>query len=232
MINPFRHVITCSGAFSVLLLINCGGENKYSQSENSVAFDSIKVSPYSGNTAVAITHSVKDYEEWLKVYTDVSDPDSRLSVYASPDDPNLITVFALTKSHSDAKNAFDSEASKKAMDEAGVTSPPVLHYYDVRYRASDATDKIYRVGVSHVVINYDQWKKIFDEDEPIRREAGLELRAISTNADDPTMVNIMFATNDVDKAKDLIHSDDLKKRMAESGVRSEPELTVLKVPKR
>ncbi|MEJ0055213.1 MAG: hypothetical protein WDN75_05890 [Bacteroidota bacterium] len=228
----FRPALPLSGALSLLLLLaNCGGENKSQQSENSAAFDSVKISDYSGNTAVAVTYSVKNYEEWLKVYTDVSDPESRLSVYASPDDPNLITVFALTKSHRDAKNAFDSDASKKAMEDEGVTSPPVLHYYDVKYRASVATDKLYRLGVSHAVANYDQWKKVFDEDEPVRKEAGLELRAISTNADDPSVVNIMFATNDVDKAKDLIHSDDLKKRMAEGGVRSEPEVTVLKVPK-
>jgi hypothetical protein len=225
-------LLTLAFALSLfLLLIGCSGENKTHQSENSAAFDSVKVSQYSGNTAIAVTHSVKDYDEWLKVYTDVSDPDSRLSVYASPDDANLITVFELTKSHTDAKNAFDSDDRKKAMEQAGVSSPPLFHYYDVKYRVTDKTDKIYRVGVTHAVTNYDQWKKVFDEDEPIRREAGLELRAISTNADDPNIVNIMFATNDVDKAKDLINSTDLKKRMAEGGVRSEPELTVLKVPK-
>jgi len=119
----------------LLVMFSCGGEKAASEGDNSQAFDSVKAPVYSGNTAVAVTHTVKDYA---------------------------------------------------------------------------------------------QWKRIFDEDEKIRRDAGLELRAISTNAEDPSMVHIMFATNDVDRAKDLIHSNDLKKRMAESGVIGEPTLTVFK----
>ena len=214
----------------MMLVVGCGGGKSSSEAENSSAFDSVKLPAYSGYTAVAVTHPVKNYDLWLKVYTDVSDPNSRLSIYASPDDPNLITVFELTKSHKDARNSFASDELKKAMQDAGVISEPVYHYYDIKYRASGKTEKLYRLGVSHGVENYDRWKKIFDEDEPIRAEAGLELRAISTNADDTSIVNIMFATNDIDKAKDVINSEELKKRMTEAGVRSEPEFTVFTVP--
>ncbi len=214
----------------VVLAAGCGGGKTSPHENNSLAFDSIELSAYSGYTAVAVTHPVKNYDLWLKVYTDVSDPNSRVSVYASPDDPNLITVFELTKSHKDARNSFASDELKKAMLDAGVISEPIYHYYDVKYRATGKTDKLYRLGVSHRVENYDRWKKVFDEDEPIRAKAALELRAISTNADDPTMVNVMFATNDIDKAKDLINSDELKKRMSEAGVRSDPEFSVFKVP--
>ena len=216
----------------VILLIftaGCGGKNSNQQAENSAAFDSVKLPSYSGYTAVSVTHSVKDFGSWLKVYTSISDPESRISVYASPDDPNLITVFELTKSHKDARHSFDSERLKKALRDAGVTSPPVYRYFDIKYRASSKTDKVYRLGVTHAVVDYDRWKKAFDEDEPLRTEAGLELRAISTNAEEPSIVNVLFATNDIDKAKDLINSDELKRKMSEAGVRSEPEFTVLKV---
>lgn len=215
--------------FLLSLMAGCGGKNSTRQSENSAAFDSVKLPAYSGYTAVAVTHSVRNYGSWLKVYSTVSNPESRISVYASPDDPNLITVFELTKSHKDAKSAFASSELKKAMLEEGVTSEPVYRFYDIKYRASKKTDKIYRLAVSHSVTDYDIWKKAFDEDEPLRTEAGLELRAISTNADDPAIVNVMFATNDIDKAKDLINSDELKKKMSAAGVRTEPEFTVLKV---
>ena len=150
-------------------------------------------------------------------------------MFASPDDPNLITVFELTKSHKDARTSFASDQLKQTMHDEGVTSEPLYRYYDIKYRANRKTDKIYRLAISHTVVDYNNWKKAFDEDEPIRTEAGLELRAISTNADDPTIVNVMFATNDIDKAKNLINSDELKKKMSAAGVRSEPEFTVLKV---
>lgn len=114
---------------------------------------------------------------------------------------------------------------------AGVSSTPVVRFYDIKYFATGKTDKMYCIILSHAVADYAIWKKFFDEDEPIHNEAGLDLLSISTNAEDPNIVNVMFATNDVKKAKDLINSSDLKKRMTESGVQSEPILTVLKTTK-
>jgi hypothetical protein len=61
-------------------------------------------------------------------------------------------------------------------------------------------------------------------------QAQLELRAISTNADDPLIINVMFATDDIEKAKNVINSGELKKRMKEAGVLTEPDLSVFRVP--
>ncbi len=222
-------VLSLLGPASLLLIFTGCSKPTSRQAENSLAFDSVKAPAYSGSTVVGVTHSVKNYEEWLKVYNEDSDPDSRISIYRSPDDPNLITVFELTKSHADARNLYASARLKQVMMERGVTSEPVYAYYDMKYRASDKTDKLYRLGVTHKVADYERWKQEFDKEEPIRAEAGLELRAISTNADDPSIVNVMFATDDIDKAKNLINSDELKKRMDEAGVESKPSFTVFKV---
>lgn len=213
----------------VLFLTSCGTKSS-DQAANEVAFDSVKLTPYSGFTAVAMTHEVHDYRTWLTAYNDLSDPDSRVSIYASPEDPNLITVFELTKSHKEARNAFSSPHFREILQAEGVTTEPVLSYFDVKFRASSSTNKIYRLGVSHEVDNYEHWRKVFDEDEPIREKANLELRAISTNADNPNMVNILFATDDIEKAKEVINSEELKKRMTEAGVRSEPVFAVFRVP--
>lgn len=213
----------------LVIALGCGGK-KTTEIDNSQAFDSVKLSPFSGQTAVGVTHRVKDYAQWLAAYEQNSNPEARISVYSSPDDANLVTVFQLTTSHEAARKDFGSDELKSAMSTAGVTSEPVVAYYDIKFRSETPSEKIYRIKVMHTVTNYDQWKKIFDEDEKVRTEAGLELRAISTSAEDPSIVHIMFATDNVDKAKDLINSDDLKKRMTEAGVESQPELTVYKVP--
>ena len=212
-----------------ILMVACGGKNSH-QAENAAAFDSVRLGSYSGYTEVEMTHKVKDYKEWLKVYADRSDPDSRLSIFASPEDPNLITIFELTNSHEAARNAFSSQQFAEVMRDEGVTSEPIFNYYDIRFRESGKTNKLYRLGVSHEVQDYEKWKKIFDEDEPVRARANLELRAISTNAENPKMVNIMFATDDIDKAKEVINSDELRKRMTEAGVRSEPVFAIFRVP--
>lgn len=214
----------------IMIAASCSSDKKQSANGDSTAFDTARLPAYSGYTAVAVTHTVKDFDSWLKAYTDASEPASRLSIYASPDDPNLITVFELTKSHEDAKNNFTSDKLKEVMRNAGVLGEPKYQFFDVRYRATNPTSKVYRLGVTHRVESYERWKKIFDEDEVIRAEAQLELRAISTNADDPLVINVMFATDDIEKAKNVINSGELKKRMKEAGVLTEPDLSVFRVP--
>lgn len=219
-----------------ILLVLVGGlfwsscTGRKDQQGKSLAFDSVKLTPYSGTTAVAITHEVRDYKGWLASYNEHSDPNSRLSIYSSPDDSNLITVFELTRSHEEARTAFLSPEFRQLMTDEGVISEPVLAYFDIKFRVTAPTEKKYRLGVSHEVNDYSHWKKIFDQDESIRMKANLELRAISTSADNPNMVNILFATDDIDKAKDVINSEELRKRMSEAGVRTEPVFAVFRVP--
>ena len=213
----------------VITLASCGSKPS-GTSANEAAFDSVRLIPYSGSTAVAVTHQVREYKSWLQAYNNLSDPDSRLSIFASPDDPNLITVFELTKGHKEARNVFSSPHYRETLEAEGVTSEPLLNYFDVKFRLNAPSEKLYRLGVTHEVEDYDHWRKVFDEDEPIRSKANLELRAISTNADNPLIVNILFATDNLEKAKEVINSDELKKRMKEAGVRSEPVFAVFQVP--
>lgn len=210
-------------------LWSCGGTSADSNSKEA-AFDSARLNPYSGNTAVAMTHEVKDFEEYIKAYKTISDPESRISIFSSPEDPNLITVFELTKGHEQARTALHSSEFRQHLEVEGVTTEPQLAFFDIKFRVTTPTEKKYRLGVSHEVSDYEHWKKIFDEDEPIRAKANLELRAISTNADNPLMVNILFATDDIQKAKEVINSDELRRRMNEAGVRTEPVFAVFRVP--
>jgi hypothetical protein len=177
-----------------------------------------------------MTHEVKDFEEYMKAYKVYSDPESRITIFSSPEDPNLITVFELTKSHEEARSALHSAEFREHLEAEGVTTEPLLSYFDVKFRVTTPTEKKYRLGVSHEVSDYEHWKKIFDEDEPIRAKANLELRAISTNADNASMVNVLFATDDIQKAKEVINSEELRRRMNEAGVRSEPVFAVFRVP--
>lgn len=217
--------LVCAGG---LIWVSCTGRKD--RQGKSRAFDSVKLIAYSGSTAVAITHEVRDYKGWLAAYNEHSDPNSRLSIYSSPEDNNLITVFELTRSHEEARSAFVSPEFRQLMTEEGVISEPILAYFDIKFRVTTPTEKKYRLGVSHEVNDYNHWKKIFDEDEAIRMKANLELRAISTSADNPGMVNILFATDDIEKAKDVINSEELRRRMTEAGVRTEPVFAVFRVP--
>jgi hypothetical protein len=110
--------LTVSGllvaAWSAVLVCSCGSPSTGSKDKSS-AFDSAKLVRYTGNTAISMTHEVHDFEAYVKAYRSLSDPDSRISIFASPDDPNLITVFELTTSHEEARSAIQTQAFKASL---------------------------------------------------------------------------------------------------------------------
>ena len=76
--------------------------------------------------------------------------------------------------------------------------------------------------VKHQVANYDTWRPAYDGHLPKRTEAGLKEIGVYRDAKDPNTLLIAWAADDVNKAKTFINSPDLKARMKDAGVVSEP----------
>lgn len=82
-----------------------------------------------------VTHRVKDFDAWLKVY-DAEGKTKRLEeglidrgMARNTDDPNLVAiVFAITDMKK-AKESMNSEAKKKLMMNAGVEGEPEMFFY-------------------------------------------------------------------------------------------------------
>lgn len=205
----------------ILVLIFSGCTKKSGWQETTV---------YSGKTATRLTHWVRDYSNWYNVYREVSDSNAWIGVYVSPDDPNLVTVYELTSSHEDARKFFNSEEMRRIMRKSGVTSEPVITYFDITYRTIPKSNKMYRVEIAHDVADYHSWKKVFDANEQKRNDIGLELRGIFTDADNHDHIGVVFATDDIDKLKDMIATEEFQKSKQEAGVASKEMVTFLKVP--
>ena len=84
---------------------------------------------------VMITHKVKDFDAWLKVYdgegmaTRAAEGMVDRVIARGIDDPNMVhIVFAITDM-TKAKAAITSEAKKKIMMSAGVDGPPTIEFY-------------------------------------------------------------------------------------------------------
>ena len=77
----------------------------------------------------------------------------------------------------------------------------MINYFNIMYRNLPKSPKMYRVEITHDIADYDAWKKVFDAGDELRSAAGLELRGIFTDADNPNMVGVVLATDDVDKLK-------------------------------
>ncbi len=78
--------------------------------------------------------------------------------------------------------------------------------------------------ITHPVADFDTWKVGFDQHEPARRAAGALAHHINRAEDDPNLVSIFLAVQDIERAKAFASSDDLKNAMQSFGVTGPPEL--------
>ena len=81
--------------------------------------------------------------------------------------------------------------------------------------------------VSHEVADVDAWKASFDEHEAKRLENGIHFVGMGIDGENNNLVYLMFAIDDVDKAKAFTESEDLKTAMENAGVTGEPTMTWL-----
>lgn len=215
----------------ILFLSYCGGGKSSYDTETEEETAAESESAYSQKTVMGVVHEVEDFARWHAGYLEKSDSAARISVYVNVDNPNEVTVFEFTKSHEEATAFIQSDEIKSAMDEYGVTTEPVLTLYDMKHLnlEEDPIGK-YRVAIQHEVSDYASWKEKFDADAERRAEAGLQLRGLATSADQPNMVHIFFATDDLEPVKNMLSDPEMKKVMDDAGVISEPVVVYLTLP--
>jgi len=80
--------------------------------------------------------------------------------------------------------------------------------------------------VSHPVKDFDTWKTIFDQFEPIRKEAGELSAVVLRHADDPNMVTVINTWDSIEAFQALFNREELKEGMAEAGVTAPPTIVI------
>ena len=88
----------------------------------------------------------------------------------------------------------------------------------------------FRLAVIAEVLNFEMWRNDFDRDEFNRKEAGLNLLGLATDAESDNRVYIMFSCADQQKVYDFMSSDNTKQAISDSGVIGEPNMTWWRVP--
>ena len=82
--------------------------------------------------------------------------------------------------------------------------------------------------ITFEVADFDKWKTTFDSHMALRKAAGVLGHHISRGVEDAKQVTVYFALSDLEKFKEFIASDDLKKAMAEAGVESQSAAMIMK----
>ena len=75
---------------------------------------------------------------------------------------------------------------------------------------------------SHPVKDFDTWKSLFDQFEPIRKEGGERSAVILQHADDPNMVTILNTWDTIEAAQSFFNREELKVAMRDAGVTAPP----------
>ena len=78
------------------------------------------------------------------------------------------------------------------------------------------------IMIQHKVLDYAKWKPMYDEHQATRKAYGIRREQLFRGADDPNDLTILFEVSDMNKARELIQSEDLKIVMQRAGVISVP----------
>jgi hypothetical protein len=81
--------------------------------------------------------------------------------------------------------------------------------------------------IRHKVADFSKWKPAYDSHSTARQDAGLKEVHLLRNIDDPTEVVLLFQAEDLQKARDLGASADLREKMQEAGVIDKPDIYFL-----
>jgi len=216
--------------FAGLFLVTLAGCSGGGSEDEEVNTEKKEVSKPSGKTVLAARHEVEDYKKWLAVYDDIVDPNLRISNFKNIDNPTEIIVFEFTMGHEQGREAMASPETQKAMRDGGVVGEPDIVFADIKFIDPNPSSEKYRVMIQHEVTDYDAWREFFDADEPRRTTAGLSLRGMGTDWQNPNLVTIVFSTNDLEPVRAMQADEGMKEIMEKAGVSSEPLFTYLVVP--
>lgn len=230
-------------------LISCGENKDKKTDETTTATDSTvppstseSSTPPSTITTVpqnmmVVRHKVADFNKWIAAY-DAGDS-MRLAnglhnyvISRGLMDTTLVQVSVKVDDLNKAKAFAKGPDLKKAMQKSGVIGAPVVTFTTMTYRDTGNLTSDLRSRTTFTVKDWDQWQRSFDSARQMRKDNGLIDRSYGHDADDNHKVIVVVALMDTARAFAYWKSDDLKKRMASSGVTGTPQRFLYRVVKR
>lgn len=89
-------------------------------------------------------------------------------------------------------------------------------------RTAEAADV--RVFVRHEIGDYAAWRKIYDENAPIRKKWGVIAQEIYRSVDNPNEVTVIHDFKTLEKARAWAASSELKAALQKAGVTGTPQI--------
>lgn len=230
-------------------LVSCG-ENKDKKTDDTSTASDSTVNPSTSESAapastittipqnmMVVRHKVADFNKWMATY-DAGDS-MRLAnglhnyvISRGLMDTSMVQVSVRADDVNRAKAFAKGPDLKKAMQKSGVIGAPVITFTTMTFRDTGTIASEIRSRTTFTVKDWDQWQRSFDSSRQMRMDNGLVDRSYGHDADNNKKVIVVVALMDTAKAFAYWKSDELKKRMAASGVTGAPQRFLYRVVKR
>jgi hypothetical protein len=180
--------------------------------------------------AAIVFHEVESFEAWKPKFDQHGGARKRAGILGhhinrGADDPNLLAVYMPARSREQLETFLADDDLRVVMKDAGVKGTPSIKIMRPMSIDLDMTRARAGLIVIHEVADYDRWRAVYDEVDPLRLDAGITGHAVNQLADDPKTVIIYHQSDSVDALQRFIESPKLKATMERAGVTSKPEAT-------
>ena len=83
------------------------------------------------------------------------------------------------------------------------------------------------VLVRHKVEDYEKWRPAYDEHGATRKTSGCKGTQVFRNAENPNEIVMLLEWDNLENARQLVQSEDLREAMQRSGVTDQPDIYFL-----
>lgn len=128
----------------------------------------------------------------------------------------LLAMFSFTSCKKNSEKVVPTETKIEATKAPVAEKVPVFEPFKV-------------MAITHIVKDFDSWKKGFDDHESARIANGLTKPVVSRDMGNPNKVLVFLRVADLQKAKDFAASPNLKEAIQKDGVISKPEIVYVDV---
>ncbi len=81
------------------------------------------------------------------------------------------------------------------------------------------------VAIQHPVADYEAWKKVYDEENPVALGHAVFAR-VNRSVDDANKIAVVAGFESLDKAQGFLNNPELKEAMQRAGVEGEPRIEI------
>jgi hypothetical protein len=187
---------------------------------------------------LVVFHHVADYDVWKVVFDEhesVRRGHGQLEhrVFRSVDDPNRVVVHNDFATEEAGRSLKADPSLAAAMERGGVTDEPwlgVIERVEQKRYVDDPSGVT--LAVHHRVRDYEQWKRVFDEHESVRRGYGQIEHRIYHPLGDPLQLVVHNDFPTVEAAEFFGADSSLPDVMARAGVEGEPSINMATLAER